>query len=192
MDVQKPTTATTPTGTELTKGTPAQGSIISDGTNDRVLVGFSKDGFGEGIDYGIKVSQEGYDVKSADDDKLVMSSAFNSFKIVATGTLSLSAPSLNTGGANYGSSIPSTSSFNHGLGYTPTILAYWDGGGGEYSLIPRTSLLSNTSNSFCQYAIIASVDDTAVTASMSLFGYNVNTTAFAVNVKYYLMRESAS
>ena len=68
---------------------PSIGQIESDGTNNRVLVGYDKDGFGTGKDWGIKVSKSGYDVLTAADTNLVMSSAFNNLKVYATGTATL-------------------------------------------------------------------------------------------------------
>lgn len=88
MIIKKPTTITTPDGQEVTTNSAAQGSKLSDGANDRIIMGFQKGGFGE-KDFGFKVSQEGYDVKTADDSQLIMSSAFNMFKILKTGTLQL-------------------------------------------------------------------------------------------------------
>lgn len=61
--------------------------IIRDGDTPRVLIGYQKDGFGTGSDYGIKVSQDGYDVTTATASQLAMSSQFNNFKIIGSGTL---------------------------------------------------------------------------------------------------------
>jgi hypothetical protein len=54
--------------------------IVNDESDDRVLIGIQENGFGD-KNLGIKVSQEGIDVKDATDAQLVMSSAFNMFKI---------------------------------------------------------------------------------------------------------------
>ena len=62
-------------------------NIIKDLTGTpRVLMGKQIGQGGDPDFYGIKVSQVDNDVTSAADDKLVMSSAFNMFKIVQTGT----------------------------------------------------------------------------------------------------------
>jgi hypothetical protein len=58
--------------------------IINDGDDDRVLIG--KIGTST---YGMKVSKEGYDVKTCDDDQLNFSSEFNTLKIKTSGTLSV-------------------------------------------------------------------------------------------------------
>lgn len=44
---------------------------FSDGTNKRMIIGYQKNGFGEGKDFGIKISQEGIDVQNATDEELL-------------------------------------------------------------------------------------------------------------------------
>jgi len=39
--------------------------MMNDETDDRLLIGYQDEGFGTGIDYGIKISKPGYDVKTA-------------------------------------------------------------------------------------------------------------------------------
>lgn len=48
-----------------------QSIVFSDGTNKRMLIGYQKDGWGPGKDFGIKISKEGSDVASASDEQLV-------------------------------------------------------------------------------------------------------------------------
>lgn len=45
--------------------------VFSDGNNKRMLFGFQKDGWGEGKDFGMKISIEGVDVTSATEDQLL-------------------------------------------------------------------------------------------------------------------------
>jgi len=45
--------------------------VFSDGTNKRMIIGYQKDGFGEGKDFGIKVSVDGVDVNDATDEQLL-------------------------------------------------------------------------------------------------------------------------
>lgn len=45
--------------------------IFSDGTTKRMLIGYQKDGWGVGKDFGIKISQETVDVTTANDDELL-------------------------------------------------------------------------------------------------------------------------
>ena len=67
--------------------------------------------------YGIKVSKEGYDVKTATSDQLVMSSKFNMFKVFATGNLSI------TKSGTAWEALET--SVTHNLGYYPAYLGYW-------------------------------------------------------------------
>lgn len=45
--------------------------VFSDGSNKRMLIGYQKDGWGVGMDFGIKVSIEGVDVNTATDEQLL-------------------------------------------------------------------------------------------------------------------------
>lgn len=45
--------------------------IFSDGTSKRMLIGYQKNGWGEGQDFGMKVSIEGVDVSKATDAQLL-------------------------------------------------------------------------------------------------------------------------
>jgi len=67
---------------------------------------------------GIKISKEGYPVKTCDDDKLVMSSKFNLLKTTKTGTVNASG----------------IQTVAHGLGYKPIFMVTRKIGTGEYSL----------------------------------------------------------
>jgi hypothetical protein len=70
------------------------------------------------MDYGAKVSQKGYDVKTCADYLLVYSSAFRNLKIVASGTGSTTIPASGSGTTN-------TITFTHSLGYlSPFIVVY--------------------------------------------------------------------
>lgn len=48
-----------------------QTQTLSDGNNKRMLLGYQKDGWGSGKDFGIKISQPGIDVTSATDAQLI-------------------------------------------------------------------------------------------------------------------------
>lgn len=74
-------------------------------------------------DYGIKISEEGYDVKTCDDVNLILKSSFTLLKVVFSGTIDLST------GSN---------TVTHGLGYIPQFLVFGlaDGGGGDDYILP--------------------------------------------------------
>lgn len=46
--------------------------VFSDGDNKRLILGYQKDGWGPGKDFGIKVSAEGFDVTNATDEQLLI------------------------------------------------------------------------------------------------------------------------
>lgn len=140
----------------------------------------------------MKVSKEGFDAFTAANDELIFNSSQNVFKIVFSGTATLDALTINTGGASWSASVGSnTLVIPHGLGYVPAILAYWDIGG-EYSPLPITRTITAAGSSFMMYSILAFVDATNIKLSSELTGYNVNTSFGSVNIKYYLLQETAN
>lgn len=66
-------------------------------------------------DYGIKVSQTGFDVKTCDKKDLVMNSELNLLKTKATGT--------------------SSTNVAHGLSYTPIFFSTFAKASGKYSFV---------------------------------------------------------
>lgn len=87
--------------------------IVGDSSNRRLLEGYHQGGFGN-EDFGFKISQEGVDVTEANDDQLIMSSAFNMFKIHMTGTATIN---LSGGSPRTGTQV-----ITHGLGYSPVVV----------------------------------------------------------------------
>lgn len=196
IESHSPNTITTPDGQEITNvkklsgessfySSPSVGEIINDGTNDRVLIGYDKDGFGTGEDWGIKVSQAGYDVKTAADNKLIMSSAFNTFKIHMSGTVSIT-----TSGA---APRTASASVTHNLGYSPVIV-------GSVTLTPGLSSeivgFPGTLNVY-----VDNVTHYATRASYGYFASNSNTSTFVINedistgtyvIRYYILVETSS
>lgn len=80
-------------------------------------------------DWGFKISQEGFDVKTCDDKDLVMSSKFNMLKTKATGVQA-------TAGA-----------VAHGLGYIPIFFTTHPfATAGRYSLLGDDSSYADTTN----------------------------------------------
>jgi hypothetical protein len=156
--------------------------IITDPTGlNRVLVGYQYNGFGTGNHYGFKASQNTYDVLSASDNQLAMSSAFNTFKIVGTGTQVVNKPA-NT------STI--TQTFSHGLGYIPGFQAYVQNGS-TYFQMPYSDF--NLASGICNINISFASDSTSfyVTfecpSSGSFYAGSTNWT-----IRYYFTRETAS
>ena len=51
--------------------TMLKSQVFSDGTNKRMIIGYQKDGWGVGKDFGMKVSIPGVDVTAASDSQLL-------------------------------------------------------------------------------------------------------------------------
>jgi hypothetical protein len=182
-------------GQDLTKTTdgrtafdPANGWLVNDGTKNRVLIGKRKDGT-----YGIDVSKNGQEVVGAGGSQLVMSSQFNSFKIVGTGTATIVIPNPNTVGG-YSVAIP------HGLGFTPGVLAYVNSFGGiaapGVSNIPLPTFLYNgAALSGTDIPILGllgcSVDSTNINIQMAIGVVN-STYPGTWTFRYYLTQETAN
>ena len=122
--------------------------------------------------YGLKVSQAGYDVKTATPTQLVFSSAFSTFNIVAQGTLSHIVPAS----GDYSFVIA------HGLSYIPYVLGYY-----TETAVPNywrwcpcsgeDFLLNETTATWGPY-----VDSTNVTFRFD----NVDSADQTVTLKYYI------
>lgn len=56
-----------------------QSQTYSDGTSKRMIIGFQKDGWGTGKDFGIKISKPGFDVSTAADDQLLFKMDMNTW-----------------------------------------------------------------------------------------------------------------
>ena len=50
---------------------------VNDGSNNNILIGYQEDGFGVGVDYGMKLARAGYAVETATDAQLIFSSKFS-------------------------------------------------------------------------------------------------------------------
>jgi len=71
-------------------------------------------------EYGFKISKEGYDVGSAAAKDLIMSTEYDMFKILKTGTLTIALPETTKGDG--GATDTYTATYSHGLGYTPLFI----------------------------------------------------------------------
>jgi hypothetical protein len=160
--------------------TDPQAYVVNDGTYDRVMMG----GLGDGT-YGLKVSKSGFDVKTTGNANIVMSSAYNAFKIVATGTVTVVDPGT-AGGAITDGVV------THNLGATPSSISFVNYPG------VSAGLYLNAGLEFDQI--------TATTSHITLRTYvlhDVNTITFRVvsnssgfggnfKFRYYLLQETAA
>lgn len=167
--------------------------IFKDDTGTRrVLMGKGKDGF-----YGFKVSEDGVDVYEAANDELIFNSSQNVFKIVATGTIEVSAYTLAAGETNTYSG--GTQAFDvHGLGYSPAVIAYIyeNDVPSIHNLMPLTRMNGGGTGggySMTDFRIYTDTQQVRVVASTWAYGgYNFSgITINAHTVKYYLLQESA-
>lgn len=175
-----PDALTTPVSASNTAGLAP--TIDGNSSTPQVLVGYQKDGFGTGIDQGIKVSQQGVDVNTATDSELVMSSAFNSFKIVQTGVFSVAVSPGVGSGATY---------IDHTLGVSPIMLAFTTSPGGtDNTQLPYFELNGAGFN----FVMFGRTDD-------SVFGVEISAPVGspfyvggnpALYFRYYLLVETAA
>lgn len=191
----QPTSTTDANNNELIRSTTPQGDLIGDGSNNRVILGFQQGGFGT-KDFGFKISQEGYDVLTADDSQIIMSSAFNLFKIVDTGTLSTPDVTLSAVAGTWASNSASVST-PHGItsGQAPIVIGfvYVDG---VYTNMPYTVFANRLSTAPLSISYTISSDETNVTLTkwgQTYFPSNGSVTySGGENVKFYIMQETAS
>lgn len=154
--------------------------IFKDDTGERrVLLGKGANGF-----YGLRVSKPGEDVYTAADNELIFNSDQNIFKIVSEVNLSITA-SANTN---------NTTTYAHGLGYTPAVIGFLNAGlvGGARTPLPTwTSLTRDDANHQIVFRtwINAEVDGT------NLYIDFFNSTAGTIGpltVTLYLLQETAN
>jgi hypothetical protein len=149
--------------------------IFKDDTGTRrVLLGKGADGF-----YGLKVSKEGKDVYGAVNADLYFNSSQNVFKIVQSGTASVT-PAGNT---------ITSATIAHSLGYVPIPLVFLTGGSQIYSL--PTYIGSSRSGGAMVFDswIDYSVDSTNLYITVNNASVGVRPVQ---QFKYYLLQETAS
>lgn len=163
------------------------GLVISDDTETRRLkAGRYSDG-----SIKIKLSQSTHDVTTASDDKLIWSSDFNLFKIVSSGTGTVTA---NWAGASPGPIQTFSTTVSHGLSSTPAVLAF-----ANYPTAPA--------NTYYQAPLQIQAYNAVVTAMVTdaLFRVSVDSTTITFDVlmtsnvtngswpfRYYILKETAN
>jgi len=120
---------------------PSPGGIgpVSDNSGAVVpyIVGQQSNGFGTGVDYGIKVAQQGVDARTATADQLVMSSQFNMFKIAAVVTLTVTVAAAGVGFYYYSSAVDTSYWGSNVAGYQAFVKVP---GGTQYQACPYVEL----------------------------------------------------
>lgn len=89
------------------KGVDSDGNVFA-------VIGYQAGGFGS-RDFGFKIAQQGFNAETATDDQLVMSSAFNTFKIAFTTATTVTLTHI----ANTVAAGTQTITIPHGLGIKP-------------------------------------------------------------------------
>lgn len=158
--------------------------LSTDGNGlNRVLLGYQEDGFGTGKDQGIKVSQNGYDVLTAANANLVMSSAFNTFKIVASGVVSAT---------KLAGSETSFVNINHNLDTFPVAVAFISDGATYMYHVPFI-IYENVGGTIVQTYHFYAMDENTIQ-----FVYQVKSGSayvaleYSWQYKYYLMVETGA
>lgn len=177
------------------KGREVTEIFKDDSGTRRVLLGKGANGF-----YGLKVSPEGTDVYTAADDELIFNSDQNVFKIVETGTATVPLISMGAGVSNASQSVTVT----HNLGYTPICIAYAVDRDGKLIQLPLLNgrryinleaVLPGAGIVMAPYSV-AQAEVTTTTVVFSNYAANSNmgsgSTVSALNIKYYLLQETAS
>lgn len=164
-----------------------QTKIISNTGVPQILFGYQKQGFGA-LDYGLKVSKINpstglpYNVTTATSDQLYFSSAFNSLKVLASGTTNITV--VVGAGADF---------VAHSLGFAPVVIAYLTTSGGTtYTQLPfmQVGATAVGADSFALGLLIdvtTSATELLIRSQCSDAAYNGGYT-----IKYYLLAETAN
>lgn len=168
--------------------------VVNDNTTNRVAFGR----IGTGVnDWGMKVSKPGFSVDTATADQLIFNSTQDTFKIVSTGTSSITAPSVT--GATVGVFTGgNTITIPHGLSITPAFLAYATFNNVEY--YPIGSAIASASDLHGNYGYSSfgfTVDATNIyiairTTLWIMNAFSLTVPGGTVPVKYYLMQETVN
>lgn len=172
----------------------AQGTIVNDGSFDRILIGYQKDGFGS-RNLGLKMSQDGYDVKTATDAQLIMSSEFNMFKILATATVTTDVVAKPVSPTLF---KDTTFSFPTGVAATtePAFLAFSGVPGAVGNQMPFIATIADGIGSYGAIKYIIRCH-TSISGGFAYFNarvitYDQSVDVPATSIKYYILQETAA
>lgn len=174
-----------------------------DTTNSRVALGLLPDGT-----YGLQVSKPGYNVTDNNDSNLIFNSAQDIFKIIKSGTVSVT---LSSSSYIY-TLLTQTITINHGLGYIPANIAYVSVDNdfslfgsliqpytpGQYLALPASVYYLQTINtspiakiSQPMFNVWTQMDDNNLYIIFNQYAYNPGVN-YTYNCKYYLLQETAN
>lgn len=162
--------------------------LVNDGSNDRVVIGQRTDGT-----FGIKVSKTGSSATTSPNSSMIMNSDFNQFKIVGSGTATMTVAYVSPGA----SPNPYIAGFTvaHNLGFVPAFLAFVTPpvslGFSGYFPVPWTVVFwNNTAGQLYPAIKLDASSDT-----VNFYG-SINTDRGSFDgawvIKYYLLQETAN
>lgn len=158
--------------------------VANDGTYNVVELGRLADGT-----YGLKVAKPGFDVYSATNSQLIFNSGQNTFKIIGSGSTTVTATTGAAADTSFQVDVP------HGLSFRPAVLAFVTtpaGVGGSLEQIPYYFHLYDVASTSFQVRAMARIyiDDTNV----SFYVRTNNGAPYAGSwvFKYYLLQETAN
>jgi len=152
---------------------------------------------------GMKVAQPGFDATTTDDANLVLSSEYNSFKIIEKGTIPVSySNTVNLPPTfSYGSTILWSYTIPHNLAYPPLVyLTMPTGGLDDIGQVANGTVVSQALSPYHNFIVTVSIDTTAVRTRILItlnytlenaWGGNV-TTADSFNIGYRVLVETAN
>lgn len=156
--------------------------IVHDGSYNKAL--FGRDGSGN---YVVKVAKDGFDVLTASDGDLIFNSANNLFKIVSSGTISISHNHTSANSAK-------TTTQAHGQNGRPIIMAWANNlvapgvpGTPSYQM-PFLYPAASGANLVISTLLDVHVDGTNITITT----WSTNITTITADIKYYIVQETAN
>lgn len=150
----------------------------------------------DGSDFVMKISKEGFDATTASDDELVFNSNQNVFKIVKSGTTTLTVPSTFSSGSVLTATIP------HELTSKPAFIAWVDIPVGDGSSLIQGKLVTLPAMIIPATGPVAGSVRLYITADVdatNLYLRVANTTGLGLSgvdgdyiFKYYILQETAN
>lgn len=164
------------------------GTLIKDASGNNSIAMYV-DANGDPV---MKVAKAGEDAVTGGDEDLIFNSAQNVFKIAQSGTATIAVP------ASMVSLQVASTTVTHNLGYKPAIIAYITGGT-AWGTSPNQMLMMPFSS---EYIVAGSTrgffyTDAYTTDTTAVFRHTnkttvTDTTGGSVEIKYYLLQETAT
>lgn len=160
------------------------GRLVVVDTNNKPIAFLGLDDNG---DVKVKLAQADNNVFDASDDKLIFSSDFNLFKIVDSGTTSVTVPVGHTAGNIY------TTNVAHSLGYAPLVIAFSNrpNATGAYNLLPYWVSSYNSGTARWEQLYGIEVSSSSVDLTFVVSTNNISAIEGDWEIRYYIVQETA-